>query len=88
MFPGYRKILQLNIKLVFLPPFSPNLILIERLWKFAKRKVLYNEYYPKYEQFYKTIANCLEQTGTTYKEESVTLLVAKFQSFKYATIQP
>ncbi len=34
-----------NIKLVFLPSYSPNLNLIERLWKFFKKKVLYNTYY-------------------------------------------
>lgn len=34
-----------NIKLVFLPPYSPNLNLIERFWKFFKKKVLYNKYY-------------------------------------------
>lgn len=35
-----------KIKLVFLPSYSPNLNLIERLWKFFKKKVLYNTYYP------------------------------------------
>jgi transposase len=83
-----EKARQLKIQLVFLPAYSPNLNLIERLWKFVKRKILYNQYYPKYEQFYLSIANCLEQTGTTYKQELDTLLVAKFQSFKYAIIQP
>ena len=34
-----------KIKLVFLPTYSPNLNLIERLWKFFKKKVLYNKYY-------------------------------------------
>ena len=34
-----------RIKLVFLPPYSPNLNLIERFWKFFKRQVLYNTYY-------------------------------------------
>jgi len=27
---------QLNLELIFLPPYSPNLNLIERLWKFVK----------------------------------------------------
>ena len=62
-----EKARELKIRLVFLPPYSPNLNLIERLWKFVKRKVLYNRYYPKYEQFYIAIANYLEQIGTTYK---------------------
>lgn len=34
-----------KIRLVFLPTYSPNLNLIERLWKFFKKKVLYNKYY-------------------------------------------
>lgn len=40
-----------RIKLVFLPSYSPNLNLIERLWKFFKKKVLYNTYYEKLEDF-------------------------------------
>lgn len=80
--------LSLGIQIIFLPPYSPNLNLIERLWKFVKKKVLYNQYYPKYEQFYSAILNCLEQTDSTYKEELETLLVAKFQSFENVIIQP
>ncbi len=30
----------MGINLVFLPPYSPNLNLIERLWKFIRKKVL------------------------------------------------
>lgn len=83
-----EKALSLGIQIVFLPPYSPNLNLIERLWKFVKKKVLYNQYYPKYEQFYSAILNCLEQTDSIYKEELETLLVARFQSFENVTIQP
>jgi transposase len=42
-----------KIQLVFLPSYSPNLNLIERLWKFFKKKVLYNTYYEKIEDFRK-----------------------------------
>ena len=35
----------LGINLAYLPPYSPNLNPIERLWKFFNRKVLYNKYY-------------------------------------------
>jgi hypothetical protein len=31
--------------------YSPNLNLIERLWKFFKKKILYNTYYEKYDDF-------------------------------------
>lgn len=42
-----------KIKLVFLPSYSPNLNLIERLWKFFKKKVLYNQYYENVDVFRK-----------------------------------
>jgi len=34
----------LKIELLYLPPYSPNLNLIERLWKFVKKKSLYSIY--------------------------------------------
>ena len=40
-----------RIKLIFLPSYSPNLNLIERLWKFFKKKVLYNKYYQDVKEF-------------------------------------
>ena len=35
---------RLGIEILFLPPYSPNLNLIERLWKFVKKECLYGEY--------------------------------------------
>lgn len=40
-----------KIKLHFLPPYSPNLNPIERLWKWMKERVLYNTYYSEFEDF-------------------------------------
>jgi len=40
-----------KIKLHFLPPYSPNLNPIERLWKFVNEKILYNKYYEKFIDF-------------------------------------
>ena len=40
-----------KIELVFLPPYAPNLNLIERFWKFFKKQVLYNRYYETFEKF-------------------------------------
>jgi len=42
---------QSRIKLAFLPSYSPNLNLIERLWKFFKKNVLYNKYYATLDKF-------------------------------------
>ncbi len=74
----------LNIELLYLPPYSPNLNLIERLWKFVKKKCLYSKYYPEFGGFKKAITNCLGQTDTTYKEELDSLLTLRFQKFKKA----
>jgi transposase len=40
-----------RIELVFLPPYAPNRNLIERLWKFFKKKILYNRYYETFDEF-------------------------------------
>jgi transposase len=40
-----------KIKLHFLPPYSPNLNPIERLWKWMKERVIYNTYYQEFEDF-------------------------------------
>jgi transposase len=40
-----------KIRLHFLPPYSPNLNPIERLWKWMKERVLYNSYYSEFEDF-------------------------------------
>jgi transposase len=42
---------QNNIELSFLPPYSLNLNLIERLWKLASEKVINLKYYPDFKQF-------------------------------------
>ncbi|GIU70491.1 MAG: IS630 family transposase [Candidatus Woesearchaeota archaeon] len=40
-----------RVKISYLPPYSPNLNLIERLWKFFKKKILYNKYYESFDAF-------------------------------------
>lgn len=40
-----------KVQLHFLPPYSPNLNPIERLWKWMKERVIYNTYYPEFEDF-------------------------------------
>jgi len=42
----------LRIELIYLPPYCPNLNLIERLWKYFKKKVTKNRYYQTFEEFY------------------------------------
>lgn len=40
-----------RIKLIYLPPYSPNLNLIERLWKLLRKKVMNNRYYETFIKF-------------------------------------
>jgi transposase len=53
---------QLDITFVYLPAYSPNLNLIERLWKFVKKKVLYSTYYADFPAFTEAIDQCLADT--------------------------
>ena len=41
----------LDIELLYLPSYSPNLNLIERLWKLVKAKCLRNQYYENFGEF-------------------------------------
>jgi transposase len=72
---------QLEIELCFLPTYSPNLNLIERLWRFVKKECLYSVYYPSFAPFKNAIENCLAQTNTKHKSTLTTLLTLKFQMF-------
>jgi transcriptional regulator with XRE-family HTH domain len=74
----------LNIELLYLPPYSPNLNLIERLWKFVKKQCLYSKYYSEFKDFKNAITDCLNQTDTTHKQELDSLLTLRFQRFEKA----
>lgn len=71
----------LGIELLFLPSYSPNLNLIERLWKFLKKECLGCRPQPTYEAFTQTIDACLAQMATTHKQQMDTLLTLNFQLF-------
>jgi transposase len=74
----------LNIELCFLPAYSPNLNLIERLWKFVKKQSLYSKYYADFASFKAAIEECLSQTHTTHKTALDSLLTLRFQLFEKA----
>lgn len=76
----------LNIELLYLPSYSPQLNLIERLWKFVRNECLYSKYYAHFDDFKAAISTCLEQTNTTHKKSLETLLSLKFQSFENVQI--
>ena len=73
---------ELGIELLFLPSYSPNLNLIERLWKFVKKSVLNSRHQGSFAQFRQTIDECLSQLGTTHRPAMQTLMNLKFQTFE------
>ncbi|MBR1527996.1 MAG: transposase [Oscillospiraceae bacterium] len=50
-----------NINLIFLPPYSPNLNLIERLWKFLHKKIMANKYYCTFSEFYQAVSKFIDE---------------------------
>jgi len=69
---------KLNIQLMFLPPYCPNLNLIERLWKFLKKKIRKNKYYNTFEKFEKAICEFFKNIDQ-YKKELERLLTLNFE---------
>jgi transposase len=70
---------KLGIKFVFLPAYSPNLNLIERFWKFFKKKVMYNKYYEKFKDFKNAVSDFFNMGIKKYKSELKSLLTENFQ---------
>lgn len=77
----------LGIELLFLPPYSPNLNLIERLWKLTKKECLNSKYYANFALFYGAISTFLTTMGSTHKKQLDSLLTLKFQLFTEEEIQ-
>ena len=73
------KAISLNIKLLFLPSYSPNLNIIERLWKFTKKKILYAKYYDTPTKFHQAINEFFLKLNQKYQTELESLLSLKFQ---------
>jgi len=71
----------LKIELLYLPSYSPNLNLIERLWKFVKKECLGCRVLPTYEAFTAAIDDCLANLHTHHKQQMTSLLTLEFQLF-------
>jgi transposase len=77
---------QLGVELLYLPSYSPNLNLIERLWKFVKKECLNSIHYPNYEAFTTAITRCLDDLPTKHKADMGSLLTHNFQTFEDVSI--
>ena len=73
---------QLGLTLLFLPSYSPNLNLIERLWKFIKRRALYGRYHPTFADFRAAIQETIDSVPTTHAKPLKTLMTLNFQQFQ------
>lgn len=70
-----------RIKMIFLPPYSPNLNPIERLWKFLKKEVIKSDYTPDPKVFRQRIDDFFANIEK-YKERLDSLINTKFQKLK------
>ena len=54
---------QEQIELLFLPPYSPQLAPIERVWKLARRLATHNQYFDSLDELMTAVDSCFEQWG-------------------------
>jgi len=71
-----------RVKLLFLPPYSPNLNLIERVWKFLKNHLLYNRYFDSFDSFKTEVLDFLEAAHINFSEELESLLARNFHFYQ------
>ncbi len=69
-----------KLQLLHLPPYSPNLNLIERLWKLLRKKVINLHYYPQFEEFRRAVLEFFKNIEQ-YKWELKTVITPNFQRF-------
>ena len=72
---------ELKIKILYLPAYSPNLNPIERLWKFMKKEVMANRYFPDLETFQKELMLFLRGIRK-HRQELSTLITDNFHIVK------
>jgi transposase len=69
---------ELNIHLIYLPAYSPNLNFIERYWGFLNKKVLANKYYETYDIFKEAIVRFTRSKSKSLKESLQRYIPEKF----------
>jgi transposase len=71
-----------KIDLVYLPTYSPNLNLIERVWKFVKKEALSNRTFEDFAAFKSSIDEVLDGLPTKYQGRMKTLLTHNFETIE------
>ena len=72
---------RLHIELLYLPPYSPNLNLIERVWKLVKKLALAARVLPTFDAFQDSIINTVYRLETVHRQEVASLMTNNFQDF-------
>ena len=78
--PGCR------IRVIYLPPYAPNLNLIERLWRFFKGETLSNKHYPSFADFKAAIRGFFANLDR-WKDALASLITKKFHLIQAEHIQ-
>ena len=55
-----------NIEVVHLPPYSPELNPVERLWQWLKRHIVRNRCYDNLDAMMKAVEDCLRSTSSSF----------------------
>lgn len=77
---------ELGLQLLFLPSYSPNLNLIERLWKFVKGHTLRGRHYAHFASFRAAIEDCLAGISTTHQHSLASRMTLRFQTFENVSL--
>lgn len=72
----------LGMELLYLPPYSPNLNPIERLWRFVKKECLATRWRADFAEFQAAIDGCLDELPTKHRAAMRSLLTLEFQTFE------
>jgi transposase len=70
-----------RVVMMSLPSYSPNLNVIERLWKLLKKQVLYNKYYENYDDFREAVMNFLNKWVKKNKKALASLMTENFHIY-------
>ena len=70
-----------NVELLFLPAYSPNLNLIERLWKLVKSNCLRNRYFADFKSFKAAIHEFMDNINSEHQEQLESCLTLRFQFY-------
>ena len=75
-----------GIELLFLPAYSPNLNLIERVWRLVRGRALRNKYFPDFVSFKQAIDSFIDSLCGTNRSLLKSIVTENFQTFEIPKI--